>query len=207
MANRIIDKENEIPETKQHLMEVGLMLMARNTYTNTGVQEICKEAGVTKGGFYHHFKSKADLFKQSSDYLWSLKKAKLDQIVSPDLTPKEQVEELINFLMSAYKSVADGTIKAGFCPIFCAGAQGGTEDEIVLESIVEMSQRIQKYTVQLVKNLIDNNDIPIDTDANETGRLLHYFLQGIIMYYKSHKPEAYAESDLRNGVFRILRLN
>ncbi len=31
-------------------------------YENTLVDDICKKAGITKGGFYHHFKSKQDLF-------------------------------------------------------------------------------------------------------------------------------------------------
>ena len=31
-------------------------------YQNTAVDDICKKAGITKGGFYHHFKSKQDLF-------------------------------------------------------------------------------------------------------------------------------------------------
>jgi len=31
-------------------------------YQNTLVDDICRKAGITKGGFYHHFKSKQDLF-------------------------------------------------------------------------------------------------------------------------------------------------
>jgi len=37
------------------------VLMLRKGYPSTGVDEICKAAGVTKGSFYHHFASKEAL--------------------------------------------------------------------------------------------------------------------------------------------------
>jgi hypothetical protein len=108
--------------------------------------------------------------------------------------------------MSAYTEAMEGGCKIGFCPIFCAGAQGGTEDKIVQESIITMSNRIQHYTIQLTKNLMGSRDIPESTNAEQTGRLLHYFLQGIITHSKSHPPDPHEESDLRAGVYKILNI-
>jgi len=39
-------------------------------YSATNVDEICAEAGVTKGGFFHHFKSKEDWAVAAAGY-WS----------------------------------------------------------------------------------------------------------------------------------------
>ena len=47
--------------TKTKLLDVVLALVRTKGYTATTVDEICQEAGVTKGAFFHHFRSKEDL--------------------------------------------------------------------------------------------------------------------------------------------------
>ena len=49
-------------ETRTRILEVAQEAFARYGYDATGVAEICRRAGVTKGGFYHHFPSKQDVF-------------------------------------------------------------------------------------------------------------------------------------------------
>jgi len=49
------------PETKRKLVDAGVKLMRARGYNATTVDEICTDAGVTKGGFFHYFKSKDDI--------------------------------------------------------------------------------------------------------------------------------------------------
>jgi TetR/AcrR family transcriptional repressor of nem operon len=53
----------ELPETKRKLVDAGVKLMRTRGYNATTVDEICADAGVTKGGFFHYFKSKDDIAK------------------------------------------------------------------------------------------------------------------------------------------------
>jgi TetR/AcrR family transcriptional regulator, transcriptional repressor for nem operon len=48
------------PSTRDLLIDVGLELMRKYGYGATGVQEILDAAGVPKGSFYHHFRSKEE---------------------------------------------------------------------------------------------------------------------------------------------------
>src|SRR6266404_7870034 len=52
---------NHLPETKRKLIDAGVSLMRHRGFNATTVDDICAEAGVTKGGFFHYFKSKDDL--------------------------------------------------------------------------------------------------------------------------------------------------
>lgn len=53
----------ELPETKRKLVDAGVKLMRLRGYNATSVDDICAAAGVTKGGFFHYFKSKDEIAK------------------------------------------------------------------------------------------------------------------------------------------------
>ena len=48
--------------TRERILQAAQECFARHGYDATGVAEICRRAGVTKGGFYHHFPSKQAVF-------------------------------------------------------------------------------------------------------------------------------------------------
>ena len=49
-------------ETRSHILQAAEECFAQRGYDGVGVAEICRRAGVTKGGFYHHFSSKQAVF-------------------------------------------------------------------------------------------------------------------------------------------------
>ena len=49
-------------ETRARILQAAAECFAQYGYDAVGVAEICRRAGVTKGGFYHHFPSKQALF-------------------------------------------------------------------------------------------------------------------------------------------------
>jgi len=69
MSNRT--NQNTGPaETKLKLLDAGITLMRSRGYSATTVDEICAEAGVTKGAFFHYFKSKDDLARNSLNHFF-----------------------------------------------------------------------------------------------------------------------------------------
>jgi TetR/AcrR family transcriptional repressor of nem operon len=66
-------------ETKTRLLDAALSAIRTKGYSATSVDDICQAAGVTKGGFFHHFHSKEDLavaaaghFSSMADRLFSV---------------------------------------------------------------------------------------------------------------------------------------
>jgi len=56
-------KQTQEPAKKQAILEAATQLMLDKGYVATSVDEICTQAGVTKGSFFYYFKSKEDLGK------------------------------------------------------------------------------------------------------------------------------------------------
>src|SRR3546814_18283167 len=52
------------------LLDVALRVIREKGYHATTVVELCAAAGVTKGAFFHHFKSKEDVAVQAARH-WS----------------------------------------------------------------------------------------------------------------------------------------
>jgi TetR/AcrR family transcriptional repressor of nem operon len=48
-------------ESKMKLLDATLKVVRTKGYGATRIEDVCAEAGLTKGSFFHHFKSKEDL--------------------------------------------------------------------------------------------------------------------------------------------------
>jgi TetR/AcrR family transcriptional regulator, transcriptional repressor for nem operon len=55
---------------RDRLLEAAVKLIRAQGYAGTTVDQLCAEAGVTKGAFFHHFASKETLGVAAADY-WS----------------------------------------------------------------------------------------------------------------------------------------
>jgi TetR/AcrR family transcriptional repressor of nem operon len=58
------------PDAKLKLLDAALSVIRTKGYSATTVDELCAAAGVTKGAFFHHFKSKDELGVAAADH-WS----------------------------------------------------------------------------------------------------------------------------------------
>lgn len=58
------------PDTRTKLLDGALKVIRAQGYAATSVDDLCREAGVTKGAFFHHFKSKDELAVEAAKY-WS----------------------------------------------------------------------------------------------------------------------------------------
>ncbi|TNE35030.1 MAG: TetR/AcrR family transcriptional regulator [Alphaproteobacteria bacterium] len=59
-----------IHESKARLLEAALKVIRTKGYNATRIEDICQEAALTKGSFFHHFKGKEELALAAAEY-WS----------------------------------------------------------------------------------------------------------------------------------------
>jgi TetR/AcrR family transcriptional repressor of nem operon len=56
---------------RTRLLDAAVLVIREKGYCGTSVDDLCAAAGVTKGAFFHHFKSKEDLAVAAADY-WTV---------------------------------------------------------------------------------------------------------------------------------------
>jgi len=56
-----MEKRLKSLKTKKHIIQAAESCIAANGFDSSGIAEVCKKAGVSKGAFYHHFESKEAL--------------------------------------------------------------------------------------------------------------------------------------------------
>ena len=54
-------QELKSKETKERIFQAAKTILQRSGYESLSIKNICEEAGVSNGSFYHHFKTKDDL--------------------------------------------------------------------------------------------------------------------------------------------------
>lgn len=193
-------------ETKDKLLQTAILLIWQSNYSNVGVNEICKQAGVTKGSFYHYFETKADLFCEASEYYWRELKKELDKIFSPSNTPLQQLHKFIKLILIKQQlNMADGNPVSG-CPFFTSGAQAGIGDDKVRSAACEMSDNAVKYSTALVRNLKAEDMLNGNPEPRQLGRLLHQYIQGLLSFGRVYYDLDVVKTDLREGVYRLIDL-
>lgn len=55
-------------ESKTRLLDATLRVVRSKGFSATRIEDICAEAGLTKGSFFHHFKSKEDLAEAAVEH-------------------------------------------------------------------------------------------------------------------------------------------
>ena len=90
---------NKYPEiTRFNILESAVRLFTINGWDNVTIQDIVDDVGdITRGAFYHHFKSKADLIDAVTAEFFSENKSFENQQKSEDLTAIERLRKGLYF--------------------------------------------------------------------------------------------------------------
>src|ERR1700704_2568140 len=91
-------RTHDAPATRTRLLDAARDVIRTKGYTATTVDEICAAAGVTKGGFFHHFVSKEQLAKSAIEQFGVMSSAIFSSAPyskAPD--PRERVFGYVDF--------------------------------------------------------------------------------------------------------------
>lgn len=162
-----ITRKEQAMRTRMSLLNAALLLFQERGVTNVKVTDICEEAGVSVGAFYHHFPSKEDLIERSyqgiDDHLSELMEGR---------TFPSQTEKILTFFSDATE------VMESFGP----GVTGAVYGHILSSGDSYTFSR-KRYPYQLVRNAlsdgITSGEFSPDTAPDPDTRTLMRIVRGI----------------------------
>ena len=98
---------------KEEFLDLAEELFADLGYENTSVDRLISGLGVSKGAFYHHFKSKSDLLDAALERLMLRAEAQLGEVLAAKAPALEKLQKFIVTLDSATKQNRMSSLQIG----------------------------------------------------------------------------------------------
>jgi TetR/AcrR family transcriptional regulator, transcriptional repressor for nem operon len=101
------------PSTRNKLLDAALQQVRTSGYEAATVDGLCKAAGVTKGAFFHHFKSKEELAVEATRYWTQMTGAMFASAPYHDF--EDPLDQLIAYIDFRRQMLDDQSIPEATC--------------------------------------------------------------------------------------------
>lgn len=177
-------------ETKQRLLHTAQKLFYARSYEDVGVQEICREADVKKGSFYHFFPSKRDLTLAMLDASWkAFRETELPAVFARDVPPLQRLERLLDMQYEHHKAVKEQTGHVFGCPYGNLAGEMSTQDEAIRERVLRIFRDLETPIEAALAEAVAAGDLE-ELDTRATAAAMVAYIEGLTLLAKTHNdPE------------------
>ena len=159
-------------ETRAKIMESAIKLFSNQGFNKASVDDICSEAGISKGAFYHHFKSKQELFLALLDgWLQSIDHAIQ---ASKDKTAPETFQQMTTAFPYIFKTAGDGM------PMFLEFWLQASRDKKIWDASIAPYRRYHKYFSTLIKKGVEEGSF-VQVDPELASRMIVSTAMGLLL--------------------------
>ena len=161
-------------KTRSRILEAAEECFALHGYDATGVAEVCRRAGLSKGAFYHHFPSKQDLFLKLLDR-WL---ARLDtQLEAPRTGAATVPEGLLRMADMAQQVFQEAS---GQLPIFLEFWTKAAHDPVVWQATIAPYRRYRALFSSMIEAGIAEGTLrPLDPEI--AGQVIVSLAVGLLL--------------------------
>ena len=160
--------------TRTEILEAASRSFATHGYDATGVAEICREAGISKGAFYHHFPSKQAVFLELlEEWLGGI-----DERIRSLGEAASSIPEALSSMTDMLRDVLQTA--EGQLPLFLEFLTKAARDPAVWRATIEPYRRYASYFAQLIARGVEEGSIR-GVDPTRGGTILVSLAVGLIV--------------------------
>lgn len=176
--------------TRERIIDVAKQRFHARGYADVGIKEICDNANIQKGSFYHFFSSKEDLALVVIDEFaedWA--SGFVAEAFDPALQPMERIEYLIDAAYFWQKSVKERNGKIPGCLFGNLALEMSTTNDVLRAKLNAVFTKAKARFKDTLDEAITIGEIkPLNSTL--TAEAMLAFLEGMILLAKSENdPE------------------
>lgn len=159
-------------ETRTRITEAAIKLFSTRGFNTASVDDICEEAGISKGAFYHHFESKQALFLALLDgWLQAIDNAIQ---ASKDMTAPETFMQMTEAFPYLFETAGDGL------PMFLEFWLQASRDKKIWDASIAPYRRYHKYFTLLIKKGVEEGSF-VEVDPELASRMIVATAMGLLL--------------------------
>lgn len=159
-------------ETRTKIMDSASKLFSTRGFNTASVDDICEEAGISKGAFYHHFESKQALFLALLDgWLQAIDNAIK---ASKDKTAPETFTQMTEAFPAIFETAGEGL------PMFLEFWLQASRDKKIWEASIAPYRRYHKYFTSLIKKGVQEGSF-VEVDPELASRMIVSTAMGLFL--------------------------
>lgn len=159
-------------ETRTKIIESAIKLFSNRGYNKARVDDICEEAGISKGAFYHHFESKQALFLSLLDgWLQTIDNA---IAASRDNTAPETFMQMTDSFPYIFRTAGEGL------PMFLEFWLQASRDQKIWEASIAPYRRYHRYFTSLIRKGIQEGSF-VDVNPELASRMIVSTAMGLLL--------------------------
>jgi len=169
----------------QAILSSALDLFERNGYIKTSMDDIAKDAGMTKGGLYYYVDKKEDLLAEIHEQVANALLDRLTSALNPEPDPRTKLLKWIEIhahIMEEYQA---------HIKIFFTELDNLSEETFRL--IVQKRDLIKSMLQDIIAEGIEKKQFRQDIDPNITGLLILGMLNWFYQWYRPSGPATMEE--------------
>ena len=159
-------------ETRTRIMESAIKLFSNRGYNKASVDDICGEAGISKGAFYHHFKSKQELFLALLDGWLQTIDTAIE--TSRDKTVPETFMQMTEAFPYIFETAGDGL------PMFLEFWLQASRDKKIWEASIAPYRRYHQYFTTLIQKGVEEGSF-VEVDPELAARTIVSTAMGLLL--------------------------
>ncbi len=96
-------KSEEKYTTREKIAKVAMRLFAEKGYSDASLNSIVKEAGVSKGAFFHYWKSKEDLLRDMLDRYMQEVETAYRALSGLPISPRDKIKKIFEYVEEKHR--------------------------------------------------------------------------------------------------------
>lgn len=165
-------KHKSSDERRAQILAAARACFIDNGYAHTRVDDIAREAGLSKGGVYFHFKSKREIF----DALLAAQQARTAEVVAEVVGSEDStVEQLIRLGTAMVQAFSDGNDHGKFLIVL---AEMGIREDDIYRRVVDAHDAYIAALTETIKRGQERGEIR-DVDPRLAAVFMKVLMDGL----------------------------